>query len=76
MVQKERLDKPGYVVVRWNAFTGRPYVRTGSVYATKLGARLQVVNKQREQVVPWQGTQADTVEYVRKNHIRPMRSLP
>lgn len=63
----------GYVVVRW----GLHGLAVRSINAPKWWAAFWYVNDPAcEQVVPWQGTQDDTLKWVRDNDVKPQEWLP
>lgn len=65
----------GWVVARCSRF-GAWYVVSKRVYATQVTARFDVVDDRREVVVPWQGTEAATLDYRSANEMLPQGRLP
>ncbi|WP_051088143.1 hypothetical protein [Mycobacterium sp. 155] len=56
---EKRLDKPGFVVVRWGTH-GAAYIRL-PIYAVRDAALAALINETCELVVAWKGTDTDTL---------------
>ena len=75
MKTSTEVAKTGWVVARCNNF-GAWYILSRRVHAFKWMAHLEVGNDHCEVVVPWQGTQADTLRYRSENDLLPSGRLP
>lgn len=65
-----------YVVVRRNAYTGQWYVKSSRIFASRWRAGWWL-DKSRERVVEWKGSQASTLEhFFEKYRGKPVEWLP